>query len=171
MADVLNRTTKAYLTSVNTPDFDVADWIINPDLSGVLPQEPNSIYWNIAGDVVTEMTQPEKDAVNAAASAAQTTTNRQRAIDATSVSADQTSNLTEGIQLRELIELFNQRDNYIINRIAEIQTALETVQSTGGNAANRLNTLPANYLATNTRTRGEAITAYENDINSGNADT
>ena len=172
MADVLNRTDKRYLKSVNTPDFDVADWIINPDLSGVLPQEPNSIYWNIAGDVVTEMTQPEKDAVNAAIAATQTTNNRAAAVAATSVSSDQGSQICEGIQLRELIELFNKRDNYIINRIIEIQDALELVFATGGNANNRLNTgLQANYLATQTRTRAEAITDYIDDINAGGADT
>lgn len=171
MADVLNRTTKVYLQSVNTPDFDVADWIINPDLSLVLPQEPNSIYWNIVGDVVTEMTQPEKDAVNAAEATAQTATNRQRAVDALSVGSDVSSNITEGIQLRELIELFNKRDNYIINRIVEIQDALLLVESTGGNANNRLNTgLQSSYLATNTRTRAEAITDYTDDINAGGAD-
>jgi len=30
MADVINRTTFQYLRSVNTPDYPVADWIINP---------------------------------------------------------------------------------------------------------------------------------------------
>jgi len=171
MADVLNRTTKQYLQSVNTPAFDPLDWIINPDLSGVLPQEPNSIYWNIAGDVVTEMTPVEKAVVNAAIEAAQTTNNQQDAIDATTVPADASNAGLEGIQFREIVELFNKRDNYIITRILQIQSALETVQSTGGNAANRLNTLPANYLATNTRTRAEAITDYTDDINAGNADT
>ena len=29
MANVLNRDTKAYLTSVNTPGYPVADWIIS----------------------------------------------------------------------------------------------------------------------------------------------
>lgn len=69
MADVLNRTTKEYLTSQNTPDFDVLDWIINPDLSGVVGVPIR--YWKIVGDVVSEMTKPEKDAVDAALAAAQ----------------------------------------------------------------------------------------------------
>jgi len=30
MADVINRTTFQYLRSVNTPDYPVRDWIINP---------------------------------------------------------------------------------------------------------------------------------------------
>lgn len=35
MASVLNRTTKEFKRSANTPDFPVADWIINPDLTAV----------------------------------------------------------------------------------------------------------------------------------------
>ena len=60
MANVLNRTTKQYLRSVNTPEYDVADWIVNPSVPNA-----DSKYWNISGDTVTEMTQPEKDAVDA----------------------------------------------------------------------------------------------------------
>lgn len=51
MSDVLNRTDGRFLQSVNTPDFDVADWIINPDLSAVAGQPVR--YWLIAGDVVS----------------------------------------------------------------------------------------------------------------------
>jgi hypothetical protein len=51
MANVLNRTTNEYLLSVNTPDYDPASWIINPDLSAVLGVP--SAYWVITGDVVT----------------------------------------------------------------------------------------------------------------------
>ena len=171
MADVLNRTTKQYLQSVNTPSFSEVDWIINPDLSLVLPQEPNSIYWNITGDIVTEMTPAEKAVVNAAIEAAQTTNSRQAAVDAANVPADASNAGLEGIQFREIVELFNKRDNYIITRLIQLQNALEVVQSTGGNAASRLNTLPASYLPTNTRTRAEAITDYTDDINAGGADT
>ena len=58
MANVLNRTTgltvpyrKDYRQSVNTPDFGVADWIIQPDLSAV--EGFSNIYWDITGDVVS----------------------------------------------------------------------------------------------------------------------
>lgn len=64
MADVLNRTTKVYLRSVNTPDYPTESWIINPDLSGVSGVLQK--YWKIVGDTVVEMTQPEKDAVDEA---------------------------------------------------------------------------------------------------------
>lgn len=64
MATVLNRTTKQLILSANTPEYDVADWIINPDLSDVNSLPPK--YWNIVGDAVQEMSQAEKDAVDAA---------------------------------------------------------------------------------------------------------
>lgn len=62
MADVLNRLTKQFLRSVNTPDYPEADWIINPDLSRVdgIPWR----YWKIVGDAVVEMTTEEKAIVD-----------------------------------------------------------------------------------------------------------
>lgn len=64
MADVLNRTTMQLLSSVNTPDYPSSDWIINPDLSAVAGVAVK--YWKVAGDVVAEMDQSEKDVVDAA---------------------------------------------------------------------------------------------------------
>ena len=56
MANVLHRITKQYLKSVNTPDYPLAEWIINP----VLPEcEPSE--WVIEDDIVRETTQDEKD--------------------------------------------------------------------------------------------------------------
>lgn len=63
MADVLHRTTKQLLLSVNTPDYSTADWIRNPDLSAV--SAVPTIYWKITGDVVSEMNQSEKDTEDA----------------------------------------------------------------------------------------------------------
>ncbi len=68
MADVVNRTTVEYLRSVNTPDYPTADWLINPDLSALAAVEQK--YWKVVGETVVEMTQPEKDAVDAAEAAA-----------------------------------------------------------------------------------------------------
>ena len=59
MANVLNRTTKQYIRSVNTPDYPTEDWIINPDLTAVAGVANK--YWKITGDVVSEMTSAEKD--------------------------------------------------------------------------------------------------------------
>ena len=63
MATVINRSTKSLFYSVNTPDYSDIDWIINPDLSQLtsVPQK----YWKIYGDLVLEMTTPEKAVVDA----------------------------------------------------------------------------------------------------------
>jgi hypothetical protein len=58
MGDVLNRTTKEFLKSVNTPDYDPADWIVNPDLKDV--SGVDSKYWVIEGDAVRSMDNAEK---------------------------------------------------------------------------------------------------------------
>ena len=62
MSDVLNRATKELLTSVNTPDYGPAQWIINPDLSQVLDVPVK--YWKVSGDLVTEMSAEEKAIVD-----------------------------------------------------------------------------------------------------------
>jgi len=64
MATVFNRITKQLITSVNTPDYSVLDWVVNPDLSALenVPQK----YWKVSGDSVIEMTAQEKSAVDAA---------------------------------------------------------------------------------------------------------
>ena len=64
MASVLNRATKEYLASANTPDFPVSDWIINPDLSAVRGFDLR--YWVISGDAVSLMSPAERDALDAA---------------------------------------------------------------------------------------------------------
>ncbi len=64
MSDVIHRTTLEFRKSVSTGRFDTADWIINPDLvalSGI-----DKKYWKVVGDTVVEMTQGEKDVVDAA---------------------------------------------------------------------------------------------------------
>ncbi len=64
MASVIKRTADAngiyeLLTSANTPDYLVADWIHNPDLSA-LTGVPKS-RWIVVGDTVREMTAAEQD--------------------------------------------------------------------------------------------------------------
>jgi hypothetical protein len=65
MASVLNRTTKEYRASANTPDFPEIDWIINPDMSAVVGFD--SRYWVITGDVVSLMAEVDRTALDAAA--------------------------------------------------------------------------------------------------------
>lgn len=57
MSNVLNKFTKQYLRSVNTPDYPPSEYLINP----VLPNCDQK-FWVIEGDTIREMTQPEKDA-------------------------------------------------------------------------------------------------------------
>jgi hypothetical protein len=66
MGDYVHRTTKQYLKSVspNSLPEPLVNYIEDPDLSNVVGVP--SIYWIITGDVITEMTQGEKDAVDAA---------------------------------------------------------------------------------------------------------
>jgi len=59
MANVINKTTLEYKKSVNTPDYPVGDWIINP----ILPKCEKK-YWKITGNQVKEMTATEKKAVD-----------------------------------------------------------------------------------------------------------
>lgn len=68
MAAVLNRTTKEFRQSANTPEFSPVDWIINPDMSLVVGFV--SKYWVITGDLVSLMSISERDAVDLAESEA-----------------------------------------------------------------------------------------------------
>ena len=77
MASVLNRTTKESRTSAHTPDFPVADWIINPDLTAVAGQP--TIYWVITGDVVSLASVGEQATIDAALAAAKLTTEKDAA--------------------------------------------------------------------------------------------
>ena len=55
MSDVIHRTTLEYRQSVNTPDYNAAEWIINPELPDC-PQE----LWEVSGDEVVEMSQSDQ---------------------------------------------------------------------------------------------------------------
>lgn len=63
MANVLNRTTMQFRPSVNTPDYDPADWLISPDLT-IINTVP-ARYWTIKADALVEMDAAEKAIVDA----------------------------------------------------------------------------------------------------------
>lgn len=67
MGNFLHRTTKQFLQSVSPNELQEAieNYISQPDMSAV--EGVSSIYWIITGDIVSEMNQGEKDAVDAAA--------------------------------------------------------------------------------------------------------
>ncbi len=66
MGDFLHRTTKQYFKSISNVDLlePLANYISQPDMSAV--EGVPSQYWVITGDVVSEMSQAEKDVVDAA---------------------------------------------------------------------------------------------------------
>lgn len=168
MAAVLNRATKEYLKSVNTPDYGV-DWIINPDLSAVVGHP--SKYWVITGDVVTLMDLAARDAVDAQEVVDLTLANRAEA------AAEIDRPTSDGINRRELIELINKRDNYLVNRVQELQGMVAALQGAIAGSVGDLSTMKTDVgavdttpLPTSTRTRAAAIQIYKDDINAGVAD-
>lgn len=62
MADVLNKTSKLFLSSVNTPDYLDGNWLINPDMSVVagLPMK----YWLIEGETLRAATAEERGQID-----------------------------------------------------------------------------------------------------------
>ncbi|MDH3450925.1 MAG: hypothetical protein OEN20_00790 [Gammaproteobacteria bacterium] len=150
MAAVLNRTTRQYIQFANTPDYPTVDWIINPDLSAVVGFD--SKYWIITGDIVTLMDQASRDAVDA-----QEFADAAAASTAEAVAPIAATNDPIGARIRGLVELLNKRDNYLVNRIEELQNALLAAKAATGGAQNTRDALPATYLPTNTRTRAAAI--------------
>lgn len=60
MANVLNRTTNQWIESVDTPDYDPAEWVINPDTTPV--EGINPLFWFInEDDTLRPMTIEEQD--------------------------------------------------------------------------------------------------------------
>ena len=123
-------------------------------------------YWaRPLTDPVTEMDAAAKAAVDAAEAAAATTANRNEATGiVTTVDGD-------GVRVRALIELLNKRDNYLVNRITELQAAMDAMKASSGSAQAIRDAIPASWLATSTRSKPEAVQDYLDDINAGNQDT
>lgn len=83
MANVINKTTLEAKRSVNTPDFDAADWLIYQAADAAawaaataIPRKYRKL--SAGGGAVEEMSQAEKDVVDAADAAVEA--ERQRAI-------------------------------------------------------------------------------------------
>jgi len=62
MANVFKRTGEVYLESVNTPDYNEAEWLINPSLSNVIEYPVK--YWKAVGDEVFLMSETERNVVD-----------------------------------------------------------------------------------------------------------
>jgi len=166
MGDFVNRTTLATVRSVNSPDYPDPPWLsIDRATLNAINAIPLA-YRKIAGDVVSEMDAAEKAAVDAAVAAALVASNR-----ATTASEPDETVESLGWRVRALIELFNKRDNYLVNRISEIQDAMDAMKATAGNAQAMRDAIPSSWLATSTRPRSEAVQDFKDDINAGGADT
>lgn len=63
MGNVWNKTTKAYLSSVNTPEYPASDWLVNPAGAPALVAAgvPSSEWKEDPAGNVREMTAAEKD--------------------------------------------------------------------------------------------------------------
>lgn len=61
MANVINKKTLEYRKSVNTPDYENGDWIINPWLP-----DCDKKYWRVYKGQVKEMTSAQKASVDSA---------------------------------------------------------------------------------------------------------
>lgn len=129
MADVVNRTTKEYLVSVNTPDYPAQDWIIDPDLSAVAGWLPK--YWIINGDAITLMDQAARDAVDAAEITAHNNAESDDADDNAGA-----SNEAMWQSFREVISSLTKTHNKLANRIREVERALNDVKNTSGGSDN-----------------------------------
>jgi hypothetical protein len=128
MADVLNRTTKAFISSANTPDYPVETWIHNPDMSAVVGQPPR--YWEISGDTVGLMDAGERAAVDAAELAAQ--------LDAI---ADQFDNVKDYARAIALVLL----DSYLLTR-GRVNGILDAIDAGASLAAIKTSVAAINNL-------------------------
>lgn len=161
MGNFVNRTTLADVRSQNDPDYSDPPWLFVPSGSGnetVINTVPVQ-YRKITGDVLSEMTLGEKDAVDAAETAAQiddTTTTLKTDVDAPS---------PIGVDVRALIQTLNRRDNFNTNRIIELQNRVQAMLDSTGNVANmRADGLAVSVSATSTRSLPDAITDYQVDV-------
>lgn len=76
-----------------------------------------------------------------------------------------------GVEQRAMIQLLNKRDNYLTNRIIELQNRVQAMlDSTGGVANMRSDGLAVPISATSTRPLADAKQDYRDDINAGTAD-
>ena len=121
MANVLHRTTKQYLKSVNTPDYPVADWIVNPDLSAVTGFD--SKYWLISGDNVTLMDQSARDAVDVAE--AQAAIDNERATQKNRIDNEKVLTAIAKVMMDE-INILRAEHSLTARTLAQVKTAIKS---------------------------------------------
>ena len=181
MADYLHKTRDPvdYRPSVGTTTLDdtasadpvdvAVNWFKDPDISAVaaVPQK----YWaRPLTDPVTEMTQPEKDAVDAAIAAAELAVQR----------ADAVARRDLDISLRSIFEGWLFEVNKCNTRLQELQDTLTAIKNTSGGSDNiraaipdpsaTSNPAPAAFSNVNPKLRSQVLQKYVDDINAGTAD-
>ena len=159
----LHRTTKQYLVQVSSGDMERrfaplvfhdaqgepvsnAEWIHAPDVSAVTGFATK--YWIITGDVVTLMSQAQRDAVDAAELSAQ--------FDAIANELTNTKDRDRAIILA-LLDVAN----FLSNQVESIKTA-----ATGSANHGAFSTAVSGIPASPQRTIGELITLVRNKLGS-----
>jgi len=144
MANVLNRTTREFIQSANTPDYPVVDWIHNPDLSAVAGFDRR--YWIVTGDAVSLMDAGARAALDAATLEA--------ARDDLANQIDQTEDILRAVVLMVLDEL-----NAHSAKINALLTAIDNASSLAN-----LKTAVAAISDLPTRTAAQVKTAIRNKL-------
>jgi len=114
--------------------------------------------------------QPTQVAIDAVTQPAIDTQNTEDFRTKAKNAADQTRDHA-GMSARAIIETLNKRDNYLVNRIMELQTAMDDMKASTGGIANLRAVIPATFMPTDTRPRADAVQAYKDEIDSGDADS
>ena len=145
-----------------------ADTILEPlEVQSEPLKSTDRKYWKVnTGGIVEVMTVPEQTQIDSEILAARII---QAQVNAESDADDQTAG--GGHRLRALIEIFNKRDNYLINRIQELQAQFQEIKATTGGTSNIRAAIRSSYSPTNTRPKPDVVQEYRDEINSGNADT
>ena len=170
MSDFLNTDTLVGAFQVNDPEYPAPLWRKeqgppNPSANWTVMTTVPVQYRLWDGTNLTEMTQAEMDAVDLAEKDAQEDSSRLAAAEG--VDGD---NSALNWQTRAIIGDSNQRDNYLVNRIEELQDTLQAIKATTGPADDIRDAIPTTFSPTSTRDRRTAYTAYKADIASGNAE-
>ncbi len=165
MSTVVNITNPSvFFISANEPDFPLISWLHDPPGFFILYPSVPSRYWKLNGGStdILEMTSGEKAVVDAAEIVIQTTNIRAKLVN------EVDGILPLGVDIRSIIQLMNRRDNFLVNRIIELQNRVQAMLDSTGNVNSlRTDGLAVSISPAATRSRNNAIQDYKDDINAG----
>jgi len=133
MANVINRITKQYLKSVNTPDYPELDWIINP----VFIPKCDIKYMVVEGDTVREMTIGEKAVIDYVAPPPEPTLGEAKVTKQNTIKQECTRHILkaypDNIQRSAAlgiysIEVITEMTNFIVECIAEENRCYDAIE-------------------------------------------